>query len=311
MNNRIIINKLDKIQNLDNLIQNIPLNSFENSSEDDFNILKIDGENMNENLDTDWKLSSKENKIIKYRNSFNNFKIEKTSFFIEGIKILDNKKIINSDLNKKSGHDNKELNKRGRKRKRNDTNENPKKKTHDKFYDDNLTKKCKNIILKYALKFINKKIEEIYKDDIGYGKFKKELKIINQTNKVKSTVNVDKSFLDKNLKDIFSENISSRFYNFPETYNKTLIESLVNEKDEEKKIFFTELFNITFLDCLQYFMDDNDNNEKLNGFIKFSTIKESILKKHEKRYIDAFIYFLRNFKEIINNKRSRKKINEN
>ena len=46
MNNRIIINKLDKIQNLDNLIQNIPLNSFENSSEDDFNILKIDGENM-------------------------------------------------------------------------------------------------------------------------------------------------------------------------------------------------------------------------------------------------------------------------
>ena len=92
MKNRIIINKLDKIQNLDNLIQNIPLNSFENSSEDDFNILKIDGENMNENLDTDWKLSSKENKIIKYRNSFNNFKIEKTSFFIEGIKILDNKK---------------------------------------------------------------------------------------------------------------------------------------------------------------------------------------------------------------------------
>ena len=110
MNNRIIINKLDKMQNLDNLIQNIPLNSFENSSEDDFNILKIDGENMNENLDTDWKLSSKENKIIKYRNSFNNFKIEKTSFFIEGIKILDNKKIINSDLNKKSGHNNKELN---------------------------------------------------------------------------------------------------------------------------------------------------------------------------------------------------------
>ena len=51
MNNRIIINKLDKIQNLDNLIQNIPLNSFENSSEDDFNILKIDGENMNENLE--------------------------------------------------------------------------------------------------------------------------------------------------------------------------------------------------------------------------------------------------------------------
>jgi len=58
-------------------------------------------------------------------------------------------------------------------------------------------------------------------------------------------------------------------------------------------------------------MDDNDNNEKLKGFIIFSTIKKSLLKKHEKRYIDTFIYFLKNFREIINNKRSRKKINEN
>lgn len=307
MSNRNINNKLDKIQNFDTLIQNIPLNSFENSSEDDFNISKINGENMNDNLDTDWKLSSKENQIIKYKNNFNNFKIERTSFFIEGIKILDNKKNNNSDLNKITGHDNKQLNKRGRKRKRNDTIDNTKKKTHDKFFDDNLTKKCKNIILKYALKFINKKIEEIYKDDIGYGKFKKELKIINQKNKVKSTVNIDKSFLDRNLKDIFSENISSRFYNFPETYNKTLIESLINEEDEEKKIFFQELFNITFLECLQYFIDDSNNNDKLKGFIKFSDIKESLLKQHGKKYIDAFIFFLKNFKEIINNKKSRKK----
>lgn len=307
MSNRNINNKLDKIQNFDTLIQNIPLNSFENSSEDDFNISKINGENMNDNLDTDWKLSSKENQIIKYKNNFNNFKIERTSFFIEGIKILDNKKNNNSDLNKITGHDNKQLNKRGRKRKRNDTIDNTKKKTHDKFFDDNLTKKCKNIILKYALKFINKKIEEIYKDDIGYGKFKKELKIINQKNKVKSTVNIDKSFLDRNLKDIFSENISSRFYNFPETYNKTLIESLMNEEDEEKKIFFQELFNITFLECLQYFIDDSNNNDKLKGFIKFSDIKESLLKQHGKKYIDAFIFFLKNFKEIINNKKSRKK----
>jgi hypothetical protein len=58
-------------------------------------------------------------------------------------------------------------------------------------------------------------------------------------------------------------------------------------------------------------MDDNDNNEKLNGFIKFSTIKESLLKQHGKKYIDAFVFFLKNFREIINNKRSRKKINEN
>ena len=50
---------------------------------------------MNENLDTDWKLSSKENKIIKNFSNFKNFKVEKISFFIEGVKNVDNKKIIN------------------------------------------------------------------------------------------------------------------------------------------------------------------------------------------------------------------------
>jgi hypothetical protein len=169
-----------------------------------------------------------------------------------------------------------------------------------------LTKKCKNIILKYALIFINEKIGEKYLDDIGYGKFKKELKIINQKNKVKSTVNVDRTFLDKNLKDIFSENISARFNNFPETYNKTLIESLINEEDKEKKIYFTELFNTTFFDCLQYFIDDQVNNDKLEGFTKFSAIKESLLKKHGKEYIDVLEFFLKNYKDILNNKRSRK-----
>ena len=59
---------------------------------------------MNENLDTDWKLSSKQNKIIKHWKDFYNFKIEKSSFFIEAVKILDNNKNINSDLNNKSGH---------------------------------------------------------------------------------------------------------------------------------------------------------------------------------------------------------------
>ena len=285
----------DKIHNLDSLIPDMPLNSFDNSSEDDLSVSIINRDNMNENLDTDYKLSSKETNFNKNNIDFHNYKIEKINLFIEGQKPLIDKK-----------NNNKLLKKRGRKGEKNDIKDNKKKKIHDKFYDDNLTKKCKNIILKYALIFINEKIGEKYLDDIGYGKFKKELKIINQKNKVKSTVNVDRTFLDKNLKDIFSENISARFNNFPETYNKTLIESLINEEDKEKKIYFTELFNTTFFDCLQYFIDDQVNNDKLEGFTKFSAIKESLLKKHGKEYIDTLEYFLKNFKDILNNKRSRK-----
>ena len=298
MNNRNINTKLNKTHSLYSLTQENPSNSFEIYSEGDLNASKIVEENLNDNLDTNLELSTKENRVIKINNVYNTYKIENYNFFIQGIQIFNKK-----DKN------NKEIKKRGRKRKRNDNESDNNKtlKTHTKFTDDNLTKKSKNIILKYALKFINEKIEEIYQGDVGEGKFKKELKIISQKNKVKSTVNIDKSFLDKNLKDIFSENISGRFNNFPKTYNKTLIESLLNEEDEEKKSYFIELFNITFSDCLDYFMDNKNNNKKLEGFVKFSSIKESLIQQEGKNYIDAFIYFLKNFKNIINNKKSRRR----
>lgn len=298
MNNRNINTKLNKTHSLYSLTQENLSNSFEIYSEGDLNASKIVEENLNDNLDTNLELSTKENRVIKINNVNNTYKIENYNFFIQGVQIFNKK-----DKN------NKEIKKRGRKRKRNDNESDNNKtlKTHTKFTDDNLTKKSKNIILKYALKFINEKIEEIYQGDIGEGKFKKELKIISQKNKVKSTVNIDKSFLDKNLKDIFSENISGRFNNFPKTYNKTLIESLLNEEDEEKKSYFIELFNITFSDCLDYFMDNKNNNKKLEGFIKFSSIKESLIQQEGKNYIDAFIYFLKNFKNIINNKKSRRR----
>ena len=298
MNNRNINTKLNKTHSLYSLTQENLSNSFEIYSEGDLNASKIVEENLNDNLDTNLELSTKENRVIKINNVYNTYKIENYNFFIQGIQIFNKK-----DKN------NKEIKKRGRKRKRNDNESDNNKtlKTHTKFTDDNLTKKSKNIILKYALKFINEKIEEIYQGDIGEGKFKKELKIISQKNKVKSTVNIDKSFLDKNLKDIFSENISGRFNNFPKTYNMTLIESLLNEEDEEKKSYFIELFNITFSDCLDYFMDNKNNNKKLEGFVKFSSIKESLIHHEGKNYIDAFIYFLKNFKDIINNKKSRRR----
>jgi hypothetical protein len=298
MNNRNINTKLNKTHSLYSLTQENLSNSFEIYSECDLNASKIVEENLNDNLDTNLELSTKENRVIKINNVYNTYKIENYNFFIQGVQIFNKK-----DKN------NKEIKKRGRKRKRNDNESDNNKtlKTHTKFTDDNLTKKSKNIILKYALKFINEKIEEIYQGDIGEGKFKKELKIISQKNKVKSTVNIDKSFLDKNLKDIFSENISGRFNNFPKTYNKTLIESLLNEEDEEKKSYFIELFNITFSDCLDYFMVNKNNNKKLEGFVKFSSIKESLIQQEGKNYIDAFIYFLKNFKDIINNKKSRRR----
>ena len=110
--------------------------------------------------------------------------------------------------------------------------------------------------------------------------------------------------MNKKLIEIFSENISARFYNFPNTFNKTVIESLLEDKDEERKIYFQKLFNITFLDCLKYFREEA-SNEELNGFMRISIIKELLIKQHGKDYFDLLENYLNNYEEIINNKKAR------
>ena len=96
--------------------------------------------------------------------------------------------------------------------------------------------KCKNIILEELLEFLNKKIRDIYKNKIGYGIFKKKLLKICNSQKVDATVDFNKKFLDKNLGEIFSDSISESYTNYNFDHNKKLIERLLNEKDENKKI---------------------------------------------------------------------------
>ena len=197
--------------------------------------------------------------------------------------------------------------KRGRKGKiENNQNEIINQKIHNKFSDDNIRKKCKNIVLKYALEYINEKIKEKYNNNIGHGNFKKELKILNQRNKVKSTVNADKSLLNKTLKEIFSDDISNRFYNYPKNHNKIIIESLINEEDKEKRIYFNKIFNITFLQLLNSFIGIETYTNELIGFKNFSSIKDSLIKNQGEKYVNMMIHYLKNFKDLINKKKGRK-----
>lgn len=112
-----------------------------------------------------------------------------------------NKKFLISRVINKVEEDNKESKKHGRKKKIRDKIDNEKNlcddKSHNRYSDDNIRKKCKNIILKNALVFINEKIKEKYKGQIGLGKFNKQLKILNQKEKVNSNVNKDKEFIKK------------------------------------------------------------------------------------------------------------------
>ena len=95
--------------------------------------------------------------------------------------------------------------------------------------------------------------------------------------------------LQKSLLEIFSENNINRIiiYHLDPNWNKRLIEKLLNEKDDDKRKYFENLFNLkTFLDI------KNDENE----------LKR--LKLDDKEYLNSFEDFLNNYEEkFLNRKR--------
>ena len=311
----IIKTRLNNITNLPDLNRFDSQIIYDFSSEENKSGTKINEEKFYEKLNSENKKNPKEKKTEKKENnnSINKeYKITNFNFYI-----INKKNSVNSDLEHASKDNSilnkKETKKRGRKRKRNDIVENENNEnyqnviTHDRYSDDNMRKKCKNIVLKIALEFLNQKIKEQYNNNIGKGKNKKELKILNQEEKVNQTVNIEKTFLSKTLKEIFSENISSRLSNFSLDHNKLLIESLIKEDDEEKKQYFIKLFNITFMDCVKCFIGEKTDISELDGFKSISSIKENLVEEHGEEYVEMLIYYLKNFKDIIDNKKSRNK----
>ena len=184
------------------------------------------------------------------------------------------------------------------------------KKVHTKFADDNMRKKCIFIILFYLEDFINEKLNEIY------NKNKKKKKLLLSINKSKVSnikIDVNKKYIKKSLTEIFSESISTKYTNFPSNKNKIFIDELLNEKDNNKKIYFKKLFNLTFLDCLDYFMNKN-YLEELQGLKLYNDIKNNSeeLKKininiDDKYYLETLEYYLSNYESILSHKKSIKK----
>ena len=176
---------------------------------------------------------------------------------------------------------------------------------HNKFSDDNIIKKIILIILKIMLEFCNNKIRNIYGNIIGFGKYKKQLLKIDIKKKNQQKLKFNKNFINKTLKDIFSENISNKYLNYDKNHNKNLIKDLLNEKDEMKRIVFENLFNFTFLDCLKHFRGIETYPELIG-----MTLFEEVCKRFENEddYEDYKIfleYYTKYFEDIINIKKNR------
>ena len=187
----------------------------------------------------------------------------------------------------------------------NNSNDNKKnnKPKHNKFSDDNLRKKCKHLVLSSVLEFINNKIFDIYEGNIGNNIYRKELLINNKNQKMNSNIIFNREFIDKKISDIFSEIISTRYTNYLPEHNKLLIERLKNEEDENKRIYFNKLFNLTFNECLNHFIGKKSIDE-LQGMKCFEVIKDTLGDNPE--YIKILRYYLNNFHNIVYNKNPRK-----
>ena len=188
---------------------------------------------------------------------------------------------------------------------------------HSKFSDDNLRIKCKYIVLSYLKDFINEKIASIYKFNLGEGIKVKKLMNLNKRQIANTKIKDNKAFMKKTLAEIFSDSISTRYTNLPKNKNEILIQELINEKDEAKRIYFQKLFNLNFLECVDHFSNKRPV-DILKGLITFEQMKNNpveIKKKHitiaNDNYLENLDYYFMNYENILSGKFSRNRGKKN
>ena len=175
------------------------------------------------------------------------------------------------------------------------------------FSHNNLLKSSKHILFNAIFNFINNKIKEFYNNNNGKETFRKQLKRIKAKQIYELNLNFNRELLHKTIKDIFSNDNKGRI----KDYNKKIIENLLNEKDITIKNYFSNLFNLTFIQCLEHYRGSKFYNE-LNGM---KLLKEEIntFMNENKEYALVVEYYFENYESILNFKKSRrsKKRNHN
>ena len=194
---------------------------------------------------------------------------------------------------------------------------------HDKYAENNMTRKMKVIIKNDLLDFINSKIknELNLSNIIINGKIYKEneIKLLNiKQDRIKDTnVDFNLTFLNTKIKDILSEKISkNNRIKYPSNFNDILINKIYHIKNGES---ITSILDMTFLECLKYYRKDEDiiNDAKyscLKGLEKgFENLKDKLMNNNEEEdYVDKLIELIKEFEEIYSKKKSRvKRVNKN
>ena len=173
---------------------------------------------------------------------------------------------------------------------------------HDKFSDDNLGRKVKCTLIDILSSLINKLLDKFYNINFGKKENKKELLKMNQNQITSSKTEYNRNFISKALKDIFSHRISTKYTKHSPDHNKNIINQVLNEKNRDIKIKFENIFNLTFLDCLEHFRGTKyiKELEGMTNLIEYCNKFEN-----DPDYICQFKYFVNNFEKIIFTKKLR------
>ena len=179
--------------------------------------------------------------------------------------------------------------------------------TNNSSYINKIIIKIRIMVIKSIFLFINNTIKEKYDDDISKSVFIKQFLKMNKENLYHSNVEFDKEFLNKKLKDILSEKISGKYTNFKENKNKDLLESLI-EDSEKGGEFFKQLFELTFLNCLNH-INGVQNLDILNGLMKVNELLRYEDFKVNEDEFSVYEYYFKYYEDTINNKKPRKSKN--
>lgn len=200
---------------------------------------------------------------------------------------------------------------------------------HNKYSGDNIIKKAKIKFLDCALLFVN----NILRLNIDINKLieynqllrsnkKEDCEIENLIKpidyKLIDTIKKERDLLllKQSLKEIFSNDISSKYSTLPKNSNRTMIERIIKDYSNNANIMFA--FNFTFGDWIDVFLykkklnsiKDYDEEKMKEIEDKFNKIDKLILELkniHDDNYLSYFIFYAFNYKRwfLLKNGRNR------
>ena len=189
---------------------------------------------------------------------------------------------------------------------------------HDKYAENNMIRKFKVLLKDKLLEHINNIIKKDINLSINIDD--KEYKVdcllnIRQEQIINTNINENIEFLNKLLKEIFSDEINGKYRNFPKNYNKKVIEELYKTENNQN---VTRVLDMTFLECVKFFrkeenLIDNEDYECLRGLEKIYENLSNHLKeddKNDSKFINKFTDLIKDFENIFYNKKPRAKRNK-